>query len=46
MVHDSTIKDIVNMQNYHHMIKTVRANSVPTFLSWTTIPHTQLIIGK
>ena len=28
MVHDSTIKGIINMQNYLHMINDVRANSV------------------
>ena len=44
MVHDSTIKDMVNIQNYLHVINDVRANSVPKFFNWTTIPHTSLII--
>ena len=45
MVHDSTIKGIVNMQKSHHMINDVRANSVGNFFNWITIPHAWLIIG-
>ena len=45
MVGDSTIKCIVNMQKYLHMINNVRANSVGIFFNWMTIPHTLLIIG-